>query len=380
MLDERRLPRQVAFVHAVELRHRHVRLVDHHEVVVGEVVEQRVRRGSRPAAVDMPRIVLDAAAEPDLAHHLQVVGRAHAQPFRLEQLALIVQLGEPLVQLLLDRPQRPLHPVVARHVVRRGEDRGLGELADDLAGQRVELRDALDRVSPPLDPRADLLVRREDLERVARDAERPARAADLVPLVLDVDQPLHRELERDLGSFVGTQDLPLVLLGRAQPVDARDARDDQDVAAGQEGGRGRVPEPLDLVVHRRVLLDVRVGGRDVRLRLVVVVVADEVLDRVVGEHLAELVGQLCAERLVGRDHQGRALDGLDHMRDRERLPGPGGAQQGQGLLPGLHAFGELADGLGLVAGGLEVGRDTERGHGAIVGPGADTHGGRRTGR
>ena len=205
-------------------------------------------------------------------------------------------------------------------------------------------------------------------------AERAARAADLVALVLDVDEPLHRELERDLGSFIGTQDLPLVLLGRAQPVDARDARHDEHVAARQQGGGGGVPEALDLVVHRRVLLDVRVGLRDVGLGLVVVVVADEVLDRVVGEDLAELVGQLGAQRLVGRDHQGRALDRLDHVRDRERLAGAGGTQQREVRLPGLDALGELRDRLRLVAGGLEVGGDTERGHGAIVGPPADTHG------
>jgi hypothetical protein len=60
-----------------------------------------------------------------------------------------------------------------------------------------------------------------------------------------------------------------------------------------------VPQPLDLVVDRGVLLDVGVGGGDVGLGLVVVVVADEVLDGVVGEELPELVGQLGGEGLVG---------------------------------------------------------------------------------
>ena len=46
-------------------------------------------------------------------------------------------------------------------------------------------------------------------------------------------------------------------------------------------------------------------GGDVRLGLVVVVVADEVLDRVVGKELAELVAELRRQRLVVRDHQRR---------------------------------------------------------------------------
>ena len=59
--------------------------------------------------------------------------------------------------------------------------------------------------------------------------------------------------------------------------------------------------------RERVLLDVEVGLRDVRLGLVVVVVRDEVLDRVAGEELAELVAELRGERLVVRDHERRPL-------------------------------------------------------------------------
>ena len=69
---------------------------------------------------------------------------------------------------------------------------------------------------------------------------------------------------------------------------------------------GRVAQPLDVLVDRGVLLDVGVGLRDVRLGLVVVVVGDEVLDGVVRQHLAQLVGQLRGQRLVRRHHQRRA--------------------------------------------------------------------------
>ena len=276
-----------------------MRLVEDDEVVVGEVVEQRVRRGARAAPVDVARVVLDAAAEAHLAQHLEVVAGAHAQALGLEQLALRLEQREALVELLLDRDDRVLHPILGRHVVRRRERRVVDDVVlDDLARQRIEHADALDLVPPPLDPVPGLFVRREDLEGVPRDAERAAGAADLVALVLDVDQALHRELHRDLGAAVDAEELPLVLVGRAQAVDRRDARHDDHVVAAEQGGGGRVPEPLDLLVDRAVLLDVRVGLRHVCLGLVVVVVTDEVLDGVVGEEAAELVGQLCRQRLV----------------------------------------------------------------------------------
>ena len=61
------------------------------------------------------------------------------------------------------------------------------------------------------------------------------------------------------------------------------------------------------VVDDRVLVDVRVARRDVGLGLVVVVVADEVLDGVLGEELPHLAVELRREGLVGREDQRRAV-------------------------------------------------------------------------
>ena len=118
-----------------------------------------------------------------------------------------------------------------------------------------------------------------------------------------------------------------VFLRGAQAVDRGDGRDHDHVAPGEQGHRRRVPQPLDLLVDRGVLLDVGVGLRDVRLGLVVVVVADEVFDRVVRQQLAELLGQLGAERLVGRHDQRRPLQPLDQPRGGGALAGAGRAEQ-----------------------------------------------------
>ena len=89
----------------------------------------------------------------------------------------------------------------------------------------------------------------------------------------------------------------------------------------------RVAQPVDLVVDRAVLLDVGVAGGDVGLGLVVVVVADEVLDPVVGEELLELGGQLGGEALVRGQDQRRALHLLDRPGDGGALAAAGDAQQ-----------------------------------------------------
>ena len=141
-------------------------------------------------------------------------------------------------------------------------------------------------------------------------------------------------------------------LRRAQAVDARHRRHHDDVAPGQQARRGRVPQPLDIVVDRAVLLDVGVGLRDVRLGLVVVVVRHEVLDGVVRQHLPQLVGQLGGQRLVRRHHQRGPLHAFDQPGGGGRLAGAGGAEQHHVAFPGLDPALQLVDGGRLVAGRL----------------------------
>jgi hypothetical protein len=61
-------------------------------------------------------------------------------------------------------------------------------------------------------------------------------------------------------------------LGGTEAVDTGDAGDHQHVAAREQRVGGGVAELVDLVVDRRVLLDVGVGRRKIGLGLVVVVV------------------------------------------------------------------------------------------------------------
>ena len=57
---------------------------------------------ARRTAAQRPAVVLDARAVAHLLDHLDVEPRAGAEPLGLEQLALLAELLEPLVQLLLD--------------------------------------------------------------------------------------------------------------------------------------------------------------------------------------------------------------------------------------------------------------------------------------
>ena len=115
VLDQRHLAVVVAGVHAADLRHRDVRLVDEQQEIVGEEAEQRVGRRAGRAAGKRPAVVLDARTIAHLLQHLDVEPRAGAEPLGLEQLALVLELFEPLVQLLLDLVDGAGDPLLGQH-------------------------------------------------------------------------------------------------------------------------------------------------------------------------------------------------------------------------------------------------------------------------
>ena len=106
-------------------------LVDEHQRRRRQVVDQRRRRLARPASRQVPRVVLDALAETDLGHHLEIEARALLDALRLDQLHLRDEEVLLLHELDLDRLDGVEHLLPARHVVARREH---GEAPDPLRG------------------------------------------------------------------------------------------------------------------------------------------------------------------------------------------------------------------------------------------------------
>ena len=187
-VDEDLLAGPVVLVHAHDLGDRHVRLVDDEQPVRREVVEQRPRPRPGLAAGEVARVVLDPRAEAELPDHLQVEGRPLAEARRLERPALLLQPGDALLHLGLDRADRRPQLVGRRDEVAGREDVDLRPLGQELAGQRVQLGDPLHLVAEELDPDEAVLRRRDQLQGVAADAEPGALEGLVVALVLEVDE------------------------------------------------------------------------------------------------------------------------------------------------------------------------------------------------
>ena len=229
-----------------------------------------------------------------------------------------------------------------------------------MAGERIEFLDIFHGVAEQVHaPGAVFIVRREDVDDVAAHAKGAAgeiglgalvlqrhKVGDQLPLV-DALALLQRKGHRGVG------------LDRADTVDAGHGGHDDDVVALQQRARRRVAHAVDLLVDRGVLFDVGVGARNVGFGLVVVVIADEILDRVVGEETLELAVELGGQRLVRREDDGGALRRLDHLGHGVGLAGAGDAEQHLRAVVAVDAFDQFLDRGRLVALRLVFGFDLE---------------------
>ena len=355
VLHEDVLATAVAGELTVQLRYGNVTFVDHEQEILGEVIEQGERRFARTATIDVHRVVLDAVAITDFLDHLEIVLGAHPQSLGLEQLAFRLEDRQSLLQFGLDAQNRAPHAFVTGHVMSRRENQDLAQFAQGLPGDRINHRESIDGVAEHLDPEDRLLVGRVDLDRVAPNPKIAATERHVVAVVLKIDQTAKDASHVVINAGMKFEELTAIFIGIAHSVDTRDGGDHDGVASGQKSGGGRMAEPIDVVVDRRVLLDVRVTRRDVGLGLVIVVVTHEVFDAIVGEELPHLLGQLCSETLVGGEDQRRSLGALDRPRDRGALARARDAEQGLVAESLFDSVGEFADRRRLITGRRIIG-------------------------
>ncbi len=270
-----------------------------------------------------------------------------------QQLACLAQLFQPLIQLLANLPHRLLNPLLRQHEMLARIDKKFFLIRDHFPAGRVDDRQLFHLVSPELDSISKLFVRRPQLDTVAADPEAARLELDVISFVLDLDQLAQSPVPFDLRAARQMDHHLPVILRRSQAVDAGDTGDHNHVPAADQSTGGRQPQAIDLLVDRRVFFDVNVALGNVRFRLVVVVIADEIVDGVVGKKLAELGIELSGQRLVVGHHQGGLLDLLDHIGHGEGLPRAGDAHQHLVLFPFGQAADQRVDRLRLIAGGGE---------------------------
>ena len=310
------------------------------------------RRAHRPP-LDHPGVVLNAGAVAQLLHHLDVVHGALLDALGLDELALPLKEGHPLLQLPIDLLDSGVHLLLGGDIVGGRPDGDVVQPPDGGAGDHVDLTDAVDLVPEKLDAQGGVLpVGGPDLHCVPTDPEHIALKGNVVALIADGHQLFQQFVPFNLRPHPEGDHHLLKIFRLAQAVDAGDGGDHDHVPPLQQGGGGGQAQAVDLLIDGGVLFNEGICMGDVGLRLVVVVVGDEILHRIVGEKFPELGAQLGGQSLVVGQHQGGALDLLNDLGHGEGLARAGDAQQSLLVQPHLQSAGQGRDGFRLISGGL----------------------------
>jgi len=273
----------------------HVRLVDDHQRVGGQVVDQRraaARRASPPTGAGCSsRCPCRLQVSPSISRSKAGALLESLRP--RPALPAADQFLEPPFQLDLDRLDRVEHRLPRRDVVRRRVDRKARQaLLPDAAGQRVEQLDRLDLVvetqarCAPRPQRA----RRENVDRVAaRRGRCRGRTRSRLRAVLRIAvrrAMMSRWLSRSPCAREH-QDHRVVVAGVADAVDRRDRGHDHRVAAARAATWWPTAASGSMCsLMLESFSDVQVAGRYVGLGLVVVVIGTKYSTALSGKNSA----------------------------------------------------------------------------------------------
>ena len=109
---------------------------------------------------------------------------------------------------------------------------------------------------------------------------------------------------------------------------------------------------INLIINCRILCNIRITGRHISFRLIVVVIGNKVLYCIFREKLLHLPVQLCRQRLIMRNNECRLLHPLNNICHCKCLARTGNAHQRFKLVSLLKTFRQFLDCLRLVAGRL----------------------------
>ena len=163
--------------------------VDYRKEILGEVVHQGKRRFPRLPSRKVPGIVFDAAAVPQLLHHLQVVIGPLFQPLGFQEMTAIFQLPEPFIQLFPDSSQGPFHFILCRDIMTGRINRHVFSFGNDFSGQHIHFGQSVNFITEHFNTDDRIIERRrKDFDGITMNAECPPFQAHIIARILDIDQ------------------------------------------------------------------------------------------------------------------------------------------------------------------------------------------------
>ena len=331
-------------------------LVDDQQVIFRKVIQQTERTRPLFPAVQVARIVLDSRAITQLLDHLQVVLYALLEALRLHHPARLLEKTDAFAQIELDLPDGPVGTLPGRYEHVGGENGHRIEFFEYLPAPGIDTVDLFDLVVEHRNPVHRIAVSRHDVDHFALHAERSALELRFGTGIESVHEGIKNLLAAGSLACRQLHARSVEIFRISDTVKTRHARNHDDIPPpGKQRSRGPQAEFLDLLVDGEVFFDVGVGCRKIGLRLVIVVIGNEIFHGVLRKERLEFAVELCRQRFVVAQDERRPFQFGDDVRNGKGLSRTGDSEQGVVTAVSLDGTDQLGDGLGLISGRLIIG-------------------------
>ena len=193
------------------------------------------------------------------------------------------------------------------------------------------------------------MLRWKHINRVTAHTKLAAGKIGFVPCILHAHQLSDQVALPNLVSDPQSHHHLVVALGLANAVNGRHRGHNDHIAPLKNALRTAQTHLLNVFIDGAVFLDEKVALGHIGFRLVVVVVANEVLHSILGKKLPKLAVQLSGQCLVGRKNNGRAAKPCNRIGHGESLAGARHAKQCLKHLAIAHPLHQLLDRYRLVS-------------------------------
>ena len=147
------------------------------------------------------------------------------------------------------------------------------------------------------------------------------------------------------------QNKPLIFLGISKRIYAGNTGNDYHVSTLKKCRRGAVSKHIYLVIYHSVLFDIHILAGDISLRLIVIVIGNEILYRVIGKELSELTAKLSRKSFVVCQNKRGTIQPRNNVCHSKGLARTCNAKKGLHSLALLDTLNQRFYSLGLISRG-----------------------------
>ena len=247
----------------------------------------------------MSGIILNPGTESGLFEHLNVKICPFRNSLCFNQFIFSLEIAYTLIQLFLYM-FRSLQNFIHRHnIMRCRKNSDMFQCTAALSGQHIDLGDPVDLISEKLHTiRIFIRFCRKNLQHIAMHAKRSAMKIHIISIIMQVNQLVDHLIPIPLHTGPQRQYHILIIHRAAQPIDTGYTGNDDYIPPLRQCRCCRKTQLVNLIVDGRILRNISVRRRYIRLRLIIIIIGDKVFHCVLREKFLKLTIQLCRQCFI----------------------------------------------------------------------------------